>query len=214
MSYYDELDSFMTAVRQSNGVLTGEPGSYQKVTGRAGDVPLLGPYMIRADEWDSLSVEAGIGGAPWQDKYAQEAVIRYQFTKLYNQYDGRWDGVSVAWMAGEKAANFIVNDGYPIQEVITGDGASQLQGFINSTMMDADSATDMPAEAAMQAKETGPFANAALATPPRPAGTEQQMAAPDAVMGLLTSMRNSQLSDVPEPEPAPEAQDVPDEVPA
>lgn len=211
MSYYDELESFMGAVASSNGMLKSGNSDYQKVSGRVGDVPLLGPYMIRADEWDRLADEAGIGGAPWQDRYAQEAVVRYQFTKLYNQYEGRWDGVAVAWNAGEEAANFIINDGYPIQEVIVGNGAANVQRFINDTM--TDSQTEVAPQAAMQAKEVGPFANAALATPPRPAGTEQQMAAPDAVIGMLTSMRNSQLSDVPEPEPAPEPENVPEVAP-
>ena len=211
MTFYDELASFMKAVAQSNGTTAAANADYQKVTGRSGDVALLGPYQIRADEWDMLSSEAGIGGAPWQDRYAQEAVVRYQFTKLYNQYDGRWDGVAVAWKAGEQAANFIVNEGYPIQEIISGEGAANMQSFINDTMTDSQS--DIAPQAAMQAKEVGPFANAALATPPRPAKTEQQMAPADAVTGMLTSMRNNQIAGIPEPVEPMEPEEPVEEMP-
>ncbi len=62
MSFFDELDSFMGAVRQSN---TGSPDNaenYQRVYGN-GNVRLLGPYMIRSDEWEPLAEQAGIPGA-------------------------------------------------------------------------------------------------------------------------------------------------------
>jgi len=198
MTYYDELDSFMGAVRMAQVGTRDDKKLYAKATGRVGDVPLLGPYGIRADEWVGLTEQAGIPGAKWQDRTAQEAVMRYKFTQLYNQYGGKWDGVAVAWKAGDVAADLIVNQGHPIEAVV-GEGSSILSSYVADTMVEAQEpmgGTDV----ARQAMDTAPFANAGLMDEASAKPVQQKQSADEAVTNVLTSMRDQQIARAPEPE--------------
>ncbi len=192
MSFYEELDAYMKSVRLRQGGSSEDTMLYEKVTGRSGDVALLGPYGIRSDEWGQLAEQAGISGANWRDKSAQEAVVRHQFTRLYNQYGGRWDAVSVAWKAGEEVANRVINDGNAIDKVVAGDGASVLQAYVNDTMLDSVNEPD-PSTMAQRAVSYEPFANAGLVNQ-QPEPIRETMNPRDAITNMLTSMRDKQVA--------------------
>ena len=200
MSFYEELEAFMGSMRVTQ-TGTGETKDlYERVTGRAGDVPLLGPYGIRSDEWESLAGATGIQGARWQDKRAQRAVVENQLTRLYNQYGGRWDVVAVAWKAGEAVANRIA-DGETIDQVVGGEGdVSMLQGYVNDVMATAQitPSTDQPSR-----ERKGPFEQAALASGPFAnaplvqdgSSKVQSKVTPDRVVSdVLTAMRDKQVA--------------------
>lgn len=213
MSFYDELEAFMSSIRMAQ---TGTPDApmFERVTGRSGTARLLGPYGIRSDEWEELSAVTGIKGAPWQDKYAQEAVVRHQLTRLYNQY-GKWDVVAVAWRAGEDVANR-VNEGETLSQVIKGDGVTQLQNWVNDTMAGAQvvpsssmaevertgvpsgnigdtDAADHQDPFARAAVTSGPFANASLVDESQ--NKPRKRITPDrAIADMLTSMRDKQVA--------------------
>ncbi len=181
MSFYEELEAFMGSMRVTQ-TGTGETKDlYQRVTGRSGDVSLLGPYGIRADEWETLTGQSGLQGANWQDKQAQTAVVEQQLTRLYNQYEGRWDLVAVAWQAGE------------------GD-VSMLQGYVNDVMATAQIT---PSKAKPSRERKGPFEQAALSSGPfanaplvqTGNSKVQSKVTPDRVISdVLMTMRDKQVA--------------------
>lgn len=195
MSYYDQLEKFKTQMRIAMTGVADDRKMYEKVTGQAGGVPLLGPYGIRSDEWVVLASEAGIEGARWQDKGAQEAVINHQLTKLYNRYEGKWDGVAVAWQVGEAAADRIVSGGEPISKVVVGEGAIALQGWVDDVIKPLESVAPGPEDFSSAATYSGPFANASL-TSVDPPLTTQQSDPGDVITARLTQMKKAQMSSV------------------
>jgi hypothetical protein len=213
MSFYEQLDQMKTAIKLSQTGTADDRMDYTKVTGQAGGVPLLGPYSIRSDEWAEMAANAGIEGARWQDGGAQEAVMSYQLTRLYNQYGGRWDGVALAWRAGEEAAELIVNQGYPISEVITGSGAEELQLYVNDVIKGVDKTKVGPGEFEDAATYEGPFSNVPLVDD-RPRKVRETRDPTDVVMEGLTRMRGraqeanpidrENMPPMTEPEPEPE----------
>ena len=221
MSYYEQLNQFKTAMRIATTGEADDRKAYEKVTGLVGGEPLLGPYQIRSGEWAALAAAAGIEGARWQDGGAQEAVMNYQLTYLYNQLDGRWDGVAVAWRAGEKAADLIVKQGHPIQEVVKGTGAEELQLYVNDVIGAVDDTKVNPDEFVDAATYEGPFANAPLVDN-RPRSVRSTRSPEDVVLGGLTKMRDQRMkepmADLPppaEPEPEPDvAGPLPEQEPA
>ena len=215
MSYYDELESVMTSMRTVHGGSPTDYSLYQRVTGSVGDTRLLGPYGIRADEWKTLTAQAGIEGARWQDRQAQNAVVRQQLTRLYNQYGGKWDLVAVAWKAGEGVATRIAN-GETISDVVAGEGVMTLQGWVNDVMSTAQvvpSAAkaekrtqgaisgvneDTPLEDRRTPFESaaltmGPFANAGLVQE-GPSNVQTTVTPERAIADVLTALRNKQVS--------------------
>jgi hypothetical protein len=197
MSYYEQLEKFKGQVRVAMVGTADDRKMYEKVTGRVGGVPLLGPYGIRSDEWAVFTSEAGIEGARWQDKGAQEAVINHQLTKLYNRYDGRWDGVAVAWQAGEAAADRIVTDNEPIATVIKGEGASALQGWVDDVIGPLENVAPGPEDFSDAATYNGPFANATLVSRGQPTVTKQRDPG-DVIAARLTQMKRTQMSSIEE----------------
>ena len=163
MSFYEELEAFMGSMRVTQ-TGTGETKDlYERVTGRVGETPLLGPYGIRSDEWEALAGQSGLQGARWQDKQAQTAVVEQQLTRLYNQFEGRWDLVAVAWQAGEGVADRIAN-GETIEQVVGGEGdVDTLQSYVNDVMGTAQitPSTELPSR-----ERQGPFEQAALSSAP------------------------------------------------
>ena len=80
------------------------------VTGKPIRVQALGAYGILDINWDVWSKQAGLAGADWKDKAAQDAVAKYKVQEYFNKY-GSWDAVSVAWFSGEGNANKLVKNG-------------------------------------------------------------------------------------------------------
>ncbi len=192
MSYYEDLQRFKDSVKVANVGKADDTKQYEKVTGKVAGVPLLGPYQIRSDEWDALAEDAGYKGATWQDRGAQEAVMSFKFTQLYNQYRGKWDGVAVAWKAGTEAARLIVEEGHPINTVITGRGAEVMQTYVNEVVGTLAETQVGEGEFERAATYDGPFANAALVDE-RPKHVRERKDPGEAVTGMLTSMRDRQL---------------------
>jgi len=199
MTFYDELETFMGSMRVTQTGTNDAKDLYERVTGRAGSTPLLGPYGIRADEWESLAAASGIQGARWQDKRAQNAVMEHQITRLYNQYQGRWDLVAVAWQAGEDVATR-VEGGETLDQVVGGEGDfSTLQRYVNDVMAtarivpsDAKPSRERQAPFEQALPQSGPFTNAPLVNEDN--ATVQSKVTPDRVIGdVLTAMRDKQV---------------------
>ena len=191
MTFYDELEQVKAGIRIAQTGRDNDPKSYEKVTGEIGGVLLYGPYGIRADEWETFADQAGIKGARWQDRGAQEAVMDQQLTMAYNQYEGRWDGAVIAWRAGNEAARLVVTEGHPINSVIAGDGAVILQDYVNE-VIPTESVGISPVESSSQAMSHGPFANASLVDR-RPEKVRSKKDPGEAVTAMLTSMRDNQV---------------------
>ena len=200
MSFYEELEAFMGSMRVTE-TGTGETKDlYERVTGRSGSTPLLGPYGIRSDEWEELASQSGLQGARWQDKQAQTAVVEQQLTRLYNQFEGRWDLVAVAWKAGEAVADRIAN-GETINQVVRGEGdVETLQSYVNDVMATAQIT---PSKAKPSRERQGPFEQAALSSGPfanaplvqTGNSKVQSKVTPDRVVSdVLTAMRDKQIA--------------------
>ena len=192
MSFYQQLEKFKASMRQAQVGVSEDKRAYQKVVGQANGVPLLGPYAIRSDEWADLSAAAGIEGARWQDRGAQEAVMSHQLTRLYNKFDGKWDGVALAWKAGEDVAQRVVIEGEPIASVIKGSGADTLQLYVNDVIQPIQDEEPGPTDFASAATYNGPFANASLVSE-APQQTRKRRDPGEVVSGRLTQMRNNQM---------------------
>jgi hypothetical protein len=192
MSYYDTLENFKASVRIAQSGSADDTMNYERVVGSAGGVLLLGPYGIRSDEWQTLTEQAGIPGARWQDRYAQEAVINHQFTMLYNRYGGQWSGVALAWRAGTGVADRVVADGEPIASVVDGDGADELQLWLDTTVGSVEDLPYEPTQFTQQATSHGPFATVEMMEA-KPQKAEKQVDPEQAVTEMLTALRDSQV---------------------
>ena len=185
MSFYEELEAFMGSMRVTETGAGETKDLYERVTGRSGDTPLLGPYGIRADEWEELA--------------SQNAVVEQQLTRLYNQFEGRWDLVAVAWKAGEAVADRIAN-GETINQVVSGEGdVDTLQSYVNDVMATAQIT---PSEAKPSRERQGPFEQAALSSGPfanaplvqTGNSKVQSKVKPETVItDVLTAMRDKQV---------------------
>jgi hypothetical protein len=99
----DQLEVFMAAIRRM------ESGSYEgnySATGpRSSSLGIpLGAYQIMSANWASWASQAGLAGADWRSREAQDAVARHKFTEYYNRYQD-WGLVAIAWFAGPGRAD-------------------------------------------------------------------------------------------------------------
>lgn len=98
----DQLDVFAAAIRRlESGSYEGNYGAIGRVTSDGSRA--RGAYQIMDKYWDAWAAQAGIPGADWHSKAAQDAVARYKFTQYYRIL-GSWDLVAVAWYAGLSVA--------------------------------------------------------------------------------------------------------------
>lgn len=105
--FSEQLKAFMYAIgKQESGGRYHIKGPQTKY-GRP-----LGKYQILDSNWAAWAREAGIPGADWRNPQAQERVAAYKFSQYYEQFNGRWDAVAVAWFAGPgRAKTFLSNPG-------------------------------------------------------------------------------------------------------
>lgn len=97
-----ELQAFMAAIRRlESGSFDGNYGAIGPYTGRMGNA--RGAYQIMSANWDSWAREAGIAGAYWGSKEAQDHVAEFKFRQYYERF-GSWELVAVAWFGGPGAA--------------------------------------------------------------------------------------------------------------
>jgi hypothetical protein len=100
-----ELVTFMAAIRNSeSGSFDGNYG----LQNRDG----LGAYGISRGNWSKWTTEAGLPGADWHSRSAQDAVARFKMTQMYNRY-GDWRLVQLAWLYGSEAADLAKTNGLP-----------------------------------------------------------------------------------------------------
>lgn len=181
--YYKQLDDVMAAIRMRNG-----ESSFEELNKEKGKTT-IGPYRIPVEQWDELATIAGIPGVPWYDRHAQTVVVRQQLTRLYNQYDGRWDVTAIAWEAGENVANRIA-EGESIEQVVAGDGATQLSQYVAAVAPAGE--TEMP-DMSAQAITGSPLPNASMRMD-QPAPPKKSTTADDAIASVLTTLRDKQIA--------------------
>ena len=79
-------------------------------TGKPIRVQALGAYGILDINWKKWAKQAGVKDADWHDPQAQDTVAKFKVQQYFNKF-GSWDAVSVAWFAGPKKADRLVNNG-------------------------------------------------------------------------------------------------------
>ncbi len=109
------IDIYLSALRMkestNNYLAKHSPSVIEDfVTGKPIRVQALGAYGILDINWDVWSKQAGLAGADWKDKAAQDAVAKYKVQEYFNKF-GSWDLVSVAWFAGPGDARDLKNTG-------------------------------------------------------------------------------------------------------
>ena len=184
--------SFTEAVRLAE---SGQfEGNYQAVQGSIrGTARLLGAYGIPSDEWETLSADAGIPGARWQDPKAQDRVAKAAFDALFAKY-GDWRLVAVAWKAGEEMADRVAAD----PSLLGNEKLRGLKAYVEDLMSKANESLVINRPTVdgeeLQGVEEEPFSSTVSDMTPndgmqRPQG---QSAPRDALTGLLRGMRDRQ----------------------
>tara|TARA_R100000734_G_C3308764_1_gene99410 strand:- start:782 stop:1480 length:699 start_codon:yes stop_codon:yes gene_type:complete len=93
-------------------------------------VQALGAYGILDINWNKWSKEAGLEGADWHDPKAQDIVARFKVQEYFNKYNS-WDLVSIAWFAGSKKADRVMNNGETNLDGTDSTGQS-IQEYVNA----------------------------------------------------------------------------------
>lgn len=109
------IDLYLSALlmKESSGNYMAEhtPSTIEDfVTGKPIRVEALGGYGILDINWNKWSKQAGLEGADWKDKAAQDAVAKFKVQEYFNRF-GSWDLVSVAWFAGPGDADDLKSTG-------------------------------------------------------------------------------------------------------
>ena len=99
-------------------------------TGKPIRVQALGAYGILDINWDVWSKQAGLEGADWHDPKAQDIVARFKVQEYFNKYNS-WDLVSIAWFAGSKKADRVMNNGESNLDKTDNTGQS-IQEYVNA----------------------------------------------------------------------------------
>lgn len=106
---YVDIRTFMAAIRRlESGAYSGDysaVGPQTQTLGRA-----LGAYQIMSANWAGWAREAGMAGADWRSREAQDYVAEYKFTQYWNAYQD-WGLVAIAWFGGPGAANKARDEG-------------------------------------------------------------------------------------------------------
>lgn len=98
-----DIDVFMAAIRRlESGSYAGNYSAVGVMTQKYGRA--RGAYQIMETIWPGWAAEAGIPGASYTSKEAQDHVARFKMNQYYERY-GSWDLVAIAWFAGPGAAN-------------------------------------------------------------------------------------------------------------
>lgn len=115
-----ELPVFMAAIRRTAS------GSYAGSYG-ASSGSRLGAYGISESNWKLWSEQAGLAGADWRSRAAQDAVAKMKMTQLYRRYSD-WRLVAVAWSYGTRAADEAKLNGLDAWSNITNTVVSNMYG--------------------------------------------------------------------------------------
>ncbi len=165
---------------------------YHKVRGFVRDGRLLGAYGIAQDDWENLTVQAGLRGARWQDSRAQDAVAKAAFDALYSKY-GDWRLVAVAWKAGEAVADAVALD----PKLLKNEKLRPLADYADQVMNNAKADVEVNQPKAPNGEEItseafipGTESLKPTEGQPRP---QEKSDAQVTLAGVLTGMRNRQV---------------------
>lgn len=104
-----DLGTFMAATRRiESGAYEGRYGAIGRPV--RGD-RARGAYQIMGRNWGPWSAAAGLPGANWRDRAAQDRVAAYWMTEYFKRY-GNWELVAAAWYGGGGYANRLAARGY------------------------------------------------------------------------------------------------------
>ena len=97
------------------GIRRAESGSFKG--NYAAEGPRLsqgrprGAYGILDRNWDRFAAQAGVPGANWRDKSAQDRVAATMIQSYYERY-GSWNAAVAAWVGGPRSADSIMRKGH------------------------------------------------------------------------------------------------------
>lgn len=90
-----------------------------------------GAYQITSTNWENWSRGAGIPGADWRSKRAQDRVAAYAVSHLLARY-GNPDLVSLAWYGGTSIADKVARANIPVDEAPFSDSVQYVQKVRNT----------------------------------------------------------------------------------
>lgn len=100
------IDQFLQAIRE---VESGD--NYMFIGPRIEGHHAVGAYQIREDHWPMWAQAAGIPGAPWRDRRAQDRVAEYRAERYFRMF-GSPEVAAIAWIGGTESARRIMQNGY------------------------------------------------------------------------------------------------------
>jgi murein DD-endopeptidase MepM/ murein hydrolase activator NlpD len=126
-----DLNSFMAAVRYAKS--GSWEGDYHQVERLPDGRRVIGAYGILENQWSNMAAYAGLEGADWRNRSAQDYVAG-QIMGRYQQQYGSWDLVAAAWMGGAISANRIMYRGYNGVESIKNEQIRQFVGLTQQNL--------------------------------------------------------------------------------
>ena len=103
------LATTLAAIRKAeSGTFRGEYGAVGR---RLTQGQPRGAYGILDRNWRSFAATAGVPGADWRDKNAQDRVAATIIQSYYERY-GSWDAAVAAWVGGPRSADSIMRKGH------------------------------------------------------------------------------------------------------
>ena len=103
----NELDTFAAAIRRSE---SGAFGGNYGITKQTPTGLTLGAYQISETNWADWALRAGLVGADWRNRGAQDSVAKARMTELYNIH-GDWRLVALSWFFGGETARRVAQTG-------------------------------------------------------------------------------------------------------
>ena len=151
----EQLDSFMAGIRLvESGSAAGNYSAIGPTTPEGNRA--RGAYQIMEQFWDGWAAQAGLPGADWHSRAAQDRVARYKFTQYYNKYRD-WALVAIAWFKGPGIADQAQRDGplsvFAIQDRTTG---TSIKTYVQRVLEHLGEASTPAATAGQPAPPTPP----------------------------------------------------------
>ncbi len=91
----------------------------------------LGAYGIVSDRWEALAQAAGIPGADWNDRAAQDYIARKKLQNSYERY-GDWDVAAISFRFGDKAAAALSERGMTDPASIEAAGYKDIANYLRN----------------------------------------------------------------------------------
>jgi hypothetical protein len=110
-------------------------GDYQAIKHYGGGKTGRGAYQITGKNWDNWTRGAGIPGADWRSRSAQDRVAAFAISRMLARY-GNPDLVSLAWYAGSMIADEVARARIPVDDMPFKDSlayVTKVRGTLNKT---------------------------------------------------------------------------------